>query len=380
MLPPLNRTPHPGSAGFQTWPALLLGAWLLAGCQSPRYEPPPLSEVTLSEARPYAMSSTTVDTNTPAPPAASPQAAPAPSPPKPDEPAWKNLPTQGWVGLEEWSQTRGLGQPRRVGYDTYAVATPRGTAVFHPGAQVVQWEGLNLWLGFAPRLQRGQVQVHGLDAAKTLDPLLRPAPPAARPGRVAVIDAGHGGADSGTQDGRGHLEKSHALDWALRLEPLLRARGWKVHLTRTNDQEVSLAGRVAVADCVNADLFISLHFNGLSAASSHAGVETFCTTPAGMPSTVTRRGDDAVGLAFPNNAFDRENLRWAARIHRELLAAAQAADGGVRRARFIAVLRGQRRPAVLVEGGFLSNPEEAGRIATGAYRQKLAEALARALE
>ncbi len=166
----------------------------------------------------------------------------------------------------------------------------------------------------------------------------------------------------------------------MRLAPLLRARGWTVHLTRTNDLEVSLPGRVALADCVNADLFVSLHFNGLSTPSSHTGVETYCTTPAGMLSTVKRRGEDDVALSFPNNAFDSENLRWACRIHRALLATGEVEDGGVRRARFIAVLRGQHRPAVLVEGGFLSNPEEAGRIATSAYRQKLAEAVAKALE
>ena len=67
-------------------------------------------------------------------------------------------------------------------------------------------------------------------------------------------------------------------------------------------------------------------------------------------------------------------------FHRRLLAATGAADRGVKRARFMGVLRGQNRPAILVEGGYLSNPEEARKIGTPAYRQKLAEAVASALE
>jgi N-acetylmuramoyl-L-alanine amidase len=67
------------------------------------------------------------------------------------------------------------------------------------------------------------------------------------------------------------------------------------------------------------------------------------------------------------------------RIQRTLLKVTGAKDHGVRRARFMTVLRGQNRPAVLVEGGYLSNPREARRIADPAYRQKLAEAVAAAL-
>jgi N-acetylmuramoyl-L-alanine amidase len=196
---------------------------------------------------------------------------------------------------------------------------------------------------------------------------------------VIVIDPGHGGSDGGTQGSRQQLEKNLALDWALRLKPLLEDNGWEVHLTRATDTDVSLAERIALADRVGADLFVSLHFNGLSGDVNTCGVETFCTTPAGLPSTVKRNGEDNPGLAFPNNSFDTENIRWAYRVQRELVAATQAKDGGVRRARFMAVLRGQRRPAVLVEGGFLSNPDEAQRIATAAYRQKLAQAVAQAI-
>jgi N-acetylmuramoyl-L-alanine amidase len=99
-----------------------------------------------------------------------------------------------------------------------------------------------------------------------------------------------------------------------------------------------------------------------------------------MPSSLTRGYNDDPDQVFPNNAFDMENLQYAVRLHRALLKAGETADRGVRRARFLAVLRGQRRPAILIEGGYLSNPDEARRIADPAYRQRLAEAVARALE
>jgi N-acetylmuramoyl-L-alanine amidase len=70
----------------------------------------------------------------------------------------------------------------------------------------------------------------------------------------------------------------------------------------------------------------------------------------------------------------------ARRIHRHLLSNTGSADRGIRRARFMDVLRGQNRPAVLIEGGFLSNPDESKAINTPAYRQRLAEGVARALE
>jgi N-acetylmuramoyl-L-alanine amidase len=176
----------------------------------------------------------------------------------------------------------------------------------------------------------------------------------------------------------GVCEKEYTLDWALRLEPLLAAQGWQVFLTRTHDIDVPLSNRVAIAEEHQADLFISLHFNSAAPSQDQTGLETYCLTPTGMPSTLTRGYDDDVSLTFANNAFDAENLEYAVQLHRALLGVI-GTDRGIRHARFLGVLRGQNRPAVLVEGGYLSNPDEARRIADPAYRQKLAEALAAAL-
>ena len=160
---------------------------------------------------------------------------------------------------------------------------------------------------------------------------------------------------------------------------MLATNGWQVFLTRNSDTDLSLSNRIAFAEAHKADVFLSLHFNSSAPNDQQAGLETYCLTPTGMPSSVTRGFGDDPALAFPNNAFDAQNLQFALQVHRALLQVNGRLDRGVRRARYLGVLRGQNRPAILVEGGYLSNPREARRIADPAYRQKLAEAVAQAL-
>jgi N-acetylmuramoyl-L-alanine amidase len=129
-------------------------------------------------------------------------------------------------------------------------------------------------------------------------------------------------------------------------------------------------------------LFLSLHFNSVPRTSNgqeHEGAETYCLTPTGMPSNLVREFEDDPTIAFPNNTFDAANLYFAVRLHESLVSRAGLKDRGVRRARFMTVLQGQRRPAVLLEGGYLTHPVEAQRILTPSYRQLLAEAVAGAL-
>jgi UDP-glucose 4-epimerase len=167
------------------------------------------------------------------------------------------------------------------------------------------------------------------------------------------------------------------------LAALLESRGWKVYLTRTNDTDLALTNRVALADQLEAGFFLSLHFNSSNSGVNHhnekGGLETYCLTPAGMPSTLTREFEDQHLRVYPNNAYDAQNVQYAVRLHRSLVLATAQRDRGVRRARFMTVLQGQNRPAVLIEGGYLSDPKESRLIATASHRQKLAEAVARAL-
>lgn len=262
----------------------------------------------------------------------------------------------------------------------YQVETENGRLTLSAGSRVALWNGMEVWLGYAPRLQEGKLNLHRLDLQKTFQPLTSPWMSRRKATPIIVIDPGHGGLDGGAKSVVSPMtEKSFTLDWALRLRNLLSTNGWEVYLTRTNDVEVTLADRVSFAEKVRADLFLSLHFNSAFPRKEFMGLETYCLTPQGLPSNLTRGYEDDPTSVFPNNHYDEENFRLAANLHRELLRATGGKDRGIRRARFLSVLRGQQRPAVLLEGGYLSNPEEAALIATPSFRQKLAEAVARGL-
>ena len=310
--------------------------------------------------------------------------APVPviTPPAPSIPT--NQPAETWISLSRWCKANGLAAPSLVGQApaiAYALSTPGGGLVLHPGSQVAYWDGLDVRLGFAPQMMSGQPYVHALDVKKTLEPLARSSGMSfVKTNPTIVIDPGHGGHDSGTKSILGYqYEKDFTLDWARRLAALLATNGWQVFLTRNSDIDMSLSNRIAFAEAHKADVFLSLHFNSAAPNNQQVGLETYSLTPSGMPSTITRGYHDDLALAFPNNAFDAENLRVALQVHRALLQVNGRHDRGVRRARYLSVLRGQNRPAILIEGGYLSNPLEARRIADPAYRQKLAEAVAGAL-
>jgi len=294
-------------------------------------------------------------------------------------------PVTTWTTLNRWAAQHKVSTPRFLSSTpiyAYSVSSPNGVMVLAIGSHAATWNGVDLELGFEPQFIDREIFVHGLDLQKNLEPLLCAPPLSFGTNRVIVIDPGHGGANLGTRsvlDGR--FEKEFTLDWAKRLAPLLEQEGWRVFLTRTSDVYVTNSDRVVFAESHHADLFISLHFNSTSDRNEKTGgLETYCITPTGMPSTLTRGFADLWSENLPNNFFDTQNLQLAARIHGALLRATGIEDRGVRHSRFDTVLRGQKRPAILIEGGYLSNPHEAAKIENPDYRQKLAEAIADALK
>ncbi len=306
----------------------------------------------------------------------------------PAQPSPAPAPEATWASLARWTTERGLGRPRCLAVTpvvTYGLTAPGGVLLVQIGSCSAWWNGVEFRLGFAPQLIDGDVWLRTLDLRKNVEPLLRGfvPPPAGQP-RTIVIDPGHGGASPGAHSVfNGAWEKDYTLDCAFRLGQLLAARGWRVFLTRTNDTDVPLTNRVAFAAQCGANLFLSLHFNsfgGNGNGTEQTGVETYCLTPAGMPSTLTRGYPDDTSLVFPGNAHDEGNVQFALHVHRALLRTTGLPDRGVRRARFMTVLQGQRCSAALLEGGFLSNPKEAERIADWNFRQQMAEALADALK
>ncbi len=282
-----------------------------------------------------------------------------------------------WVSLERWGKL----------YKGWYGRIQKGSQTIHrlvvsgmrfdllPKRRLITCQGMQIWMGFGPEMIGDNLFVHHLDNKKHLAPLA-----AGKPilGRVAVIDAGHGKNNQGTRSVFNKAyEKDYVLDWALRLKPLLERKGWRVFLTRTADEGMSLTERVKFADQVKASLFISLHLN--AASRPVRGLETYCIAPVGMPSHLTRGNPDPVSFKLPNNPWDAASFQLAARVHNQVLLKCRMTDRGVRRVRFMSVIKGQKRPAILVEGGYLSNPTEAQKIDQKAYRQKLAEGIAAAL-
>jgi N-acetylmuramoyl-L-alanine amidase len=292
-------------------------------------------------------------------------------------------PVNAWAPIRDWTAAHHVGSPRLLPdlpVASYAIASKRGVMTLEIGSLEATWNGVIINLGFAPQLIDGEICLDMLDLQKNLEPLLSGPPLAFGTDRVIVIDPGHGGANTGTHsvlDGR--FEKEFTLDLALRLKPLLEAGGWTVYLTRDSDTFVPNPYRVVFARQHHADLFISLHFNSAAPDTKQAGLETYCFTPTGIPSTVTRGYSDPWTEKLSSNDFDAQNLQLAVNLQGALLHAIGMKDRGVRRARYIEVLRGQECPAVLIENGYLSNPAEARLIESPDYRQKLAEAVAAAL-
>lgn len=358
----------------------------LAGCATPPNEPLPpdwsgTNEVHRMQKPPPAKPVTAGAKNTP-PPVLHTNLVPATNHFQPP-----SAPISTWTSLNHWTVAQKLNPPHLLAKSpltTYAVSSAQGVLVLAIGSREATWNGVEIHLGFAPEMIDDDVFLHGLDLQKNLEPLLCEPPLTFGTNRVIVIDPGHGGrANPGTHsvlDGR--LEKEFTLDTALRLKPLLEANGWKVFLTRTTDVDFANSNRVTFATAHHADLFISLHFNATDDRSQQTrGIETYCITPTGLPSS-KKRSDypDPPSAVWPNNAFDAQNLRLAVKLHSALIRATGLDDRGVCRVRYMTVVRGQNCPAVLIENGYLSNPTEAKRIENPDYRQKLAAAIAAALK
>jgi N-acetylmuramoyl-L-alanine amidase len=356
--------------------------WLLTGCNTPRSASFAPGQVPTDWKVEHVAISPTPSVVQALPP--EPKVAPPPAPAVTNAVPVDSFAHDTWVPLRRWAAINHLDAPvRRTtnGAVSYELSGSNGLFVVRMGNQVASWKGVSVWLGFKPQIIDDQPYVHAVDIRKSVQPLLVGGNPQvwSNPPLV-VLDPGHGGVNSGTRSVLGSgMEKEYTLDWAVRTRDLLLSQGWRVALTRTNDTDIALSNRVAFAAALKADLFVSLHFNSAGTEGQHEGLETYCLTPRGMPSHVTRDYADDITAVFPNNRFDETNLRLAVDAHRALLRVNGGIDRGVRRARFLGVLRNQERAAILVEAGYLSSAREAGKVADPDYRQRLAEALAAGL-
>ena len=227
--------------------------------------------------------------------------------------------------------------------------------------------------------EAGDSLIAATDVSKIIEPVLRPSRmQGARNIETVVLDPGHGGTDQGTSSRYG-TEKAFALDVAMTArEQLLRA-GFKVEMTRTTDVGLSLDERVDFANRFPNAVLVSIHFNS---ASGGAGIESYALAPEGVASNATPGENHSSALDLlrnPGNEQDGQNMALAAAVHAAALSRTAAFDRGVRHARF-KVLRNVKVPALLLEGGFLSDANEGQRIATSEYRQRLGSAIAQGVQ
>ena len=249
---------------------------------------------------------------------------------------------------------------------------------FEKNSATAEINGVKVALSFPVALDKtGVFLIARFDLSKTVEPLIVAPMVSAKKISTICLDPGHGGKDPGKQVG-GHDEKTYTLLLANELRRQLLAAGFKVVLTREKDKFVDLSERPETANRRGADLFVSLHFNATDIGRNEvAGPQTYCITPVGASST------DAAGRGAGHspcvaNRVESKSLLLAYQVHRALVKHLGATDRSVRRARF-EVLRGAAMPAILIEGGYLTNPGEAKKIYDADYRKQMAAAIVRGI-
>jgi N-acetylmuramoyl-L-alanine amidase len=303
------------------------------------------------------------------------------------------------------------------------VDTREGLTVLFPGLDPRGWrESRTLRDGLVGTLELGEARgaaalivtferapasrrVHRLEEPHrlVLDFHRAPAPAAGPPGgpaplRTIVIDPGHGGHDPGAAGAGGLAEKELTLDVARRVAALVEDDlGVRVVLTRARDQFVALRERTALANRERADLFVSIHANA-ARGSAATGAETYFLSTEATDGAARRAAEDenrvialeprgrngsadalrSILWDLAQSDFQQESSRVAEALQVQLDRALRRPSRGVKQAPFY-VLGGAAMPAVLVEIGFITNPQEAERLRDDGYRERIARALAAGL-
>ena len=212
-----------------------------------------------------------------------------------------------------------------------------------------------------------------------------------------ILDAGHGGQDSGALGPTRVREKDVSLSVALRLKALLEAQGIEVAMTRSNDTFIPLLERSELANKSGADIFLSIHCNA-APASDASGAETFALTWSvtdvtraqkaaarfspddmvdGVAHSVSRGAEQAIFSAYLSEQR-RQSQELARCLQGEMVRGLGETDRGVK-VKNLSVLRETYVPAALAEIGFITYPETESKMRSAAWRQKIAEALAAGL-
>jgi N-acetylmuramoyl-L-alanine amidase len=283
-----------------------------------------------------------------------------------------------YVSITAWAGANGMKYYWVKHGDILQVSDHDDKLVFDVDSHYAEINGVQVALSFPVADQKGVALIAQFDLDNAVRPLMFPSR-YIKPQKITTIclDPGHGGKDTGNRVSW-HNEKTYALYLALDVRDELKRAGFKVILTRTKDEYVDLPERPAYANRHGADLFVSLHFNAVaSGADAVDGPETYCITPVGAASS-NAQGAGSSYRKTTANLHEDNSLLLAYEVQKSLVQHLPVTDRGVRRARF-AVLRDATMPAILIEGGYMTNPEEGKKIFTLAYRKQLASAIAKGI-
>ena len=293
---------------------------------------------------------------------------------------WQIIKVSGhdYLSVDNVSQFYGLPAGVVAAGDKIQFETVKHPLEFVSNSREAMINGARSWLCFPLMEQNGKYLVSRTDVAKTIEPLVRPHRVAVGKVETVVLDPGHGGHDKG-QVSRYGAEKDFALDTARKLRPLLQAKGLRVIMTRESDYFVPLEVRAQIANSARNSIFVSIHFNGSWDDLNATGFEIFSFTPRGAPSTSDSAISSRAYNMQPGSTVDAQSTALSACIYHSLLGHIPEYDRGIKRARF-AVLRLTKVPAVLIEGGFLTERGESKLISNKDWRAKLAGAIGMGIE
>ena len=214
--------------------------------------------------------------------------------------------------------------------------------------------------------------------------------------REVILDPGHGGKDPGAVSKRGTREKDIVLDIARRVKKQLEQRGIKVRMTRNKDIFISLQERTEIACRSKADLFVSIHANSNPNRSTQ-GMEVYTLQDLTSAEMNEEQRQENYDLLFKHLAIkpgqepvediiedllyghkQADSRALANQLSQSVCRLVKIKNGGVKHAHFY-VLRNTFMPSILVETGYLTNPQEERLLKTGSHRQKIAEGIAESI-
>jgi len=184
----------------------------------------------------------------------------------------------------------------------------------------------------------------------TTSPLTKP---------LVVLDPGHGGNDEGAK-AMSVIEKKITLITALITKKLLEDLGYRVILTRSRDIYISLSNRVSIANKREGDIFVSIHFNAAKNSAAH-GIEIFYYNKE-------------------KNKRAQLSQQLANHILYYLLDETEAHSRGVKKGSHLHVIRETKMPAIMVEGGFITNADERNLLTNRTYLAKIADGIAKGVD